>query len=76
MEARQFFFLNYEETPSLEEHKTIFSGLRIWKMALSNQIDSPPFFVSVRRLTKILSIPDYDNPLSPLPVRRPYAAMF
>jgi hypothetical protein len=27
LEARQFFFLNFKETPSQEQHKTIFSGL-------------------------------------------------
>jgi hypothetical protein len=35
LEARPFFFLNFKETPSQEEHKTIFSGLKINKMALS-----------------------------------------
>jgi hypothetical protein len=49
--------LNFKGTPSQEEHKTIFSSLKICKMALSNQIDFPA----------ILSIPEYDNSLSPLP---------
>jgi hypothetical protein len=33
MEARPVFFLNFKGTPSQEEHKTIFSGLKIKKMA-------------------------------------------
>jgi hypothetical protein len=44
MEARPFFFLNFKGTPSQEEQKTIFSGLKICKMALSDQIDFPAFF--------------------------------
>jgi hypothetical protein len=28
LEARPFFFLNFKGTPSQEQHKTIFSGLR------------------------------------------------
>ncbi len=39
-----FFFLNFKRTPSQEEHKTIFSDLKICMMALSNQIDFPAFF--------------------------------
>jgi hypothetical protein len=35
LEARPFFFLNFKGTPSKEEHKTIFSGLKINEMALS-----------------------------------------
>jgi hypothetical protein len=31
LEARPFFFLNFKETPSQEEHKTIFRGLKINK---------------------------------------------
>jgi hypothetical protein len=54
LEARPFFFLNFKGTPSQEEQKTIFGGLTICKMALTGQIDSPA------------SIPEYDNPLSPL----------
>jgi hypothetical protein len=50
MEARRFFFLNFKGTPSQEEHKTIFSSLKICKMALSNQIDFPAFF-SLRTIT-------------------------
>jgi hypothetical protein len=39
-----FFFLNFKGTPSQEEHKTIFSGLTICKMALSDQSDFPAIF--------------------------------
>jgi hypothetical protein len=35
MEAQPFFFLSFKGTPSQEEQKTIFSGLKINKMALS-----------------------------------------
>jgi hypothetical protein len=35
LEAQQLFFLNFKGTPSQEEHKIIFSGLKINKMALS-----------------------------------------
>jgi hypothetical protein len=49
LEARPFFFLNFKETPSKEEHKTIFSGLKICKMALSDLSDFPAIF----RLRKI-----------------------
>ncbi len=44
LEAHPFFFLNFKGTPSQEVQKTIFSGLMICKMALSNQIDFPAFF--------------------------------
>jgi hypothetical protein len=77
LEARPIFFLKFKGTPSQEEHKTIFSGLKICKMALSNQIDFPGFCPS----------PEDDSPefhqfrnmtihygLSLL--RRPYAVMF
>jgi hypothetical protein len=40
--------LNFKGTPQ-EEHKTIFSGLKICKMALSDKIDSPVFF-SLRKV--------------------------
>jgi hypothetical protein len=50
LEARPFFFLYFKGTPSQEEQKTIFSGLMICKMALSNQIDFPAFF-SLRKMT-------------------------
>ncbi len=44
LEALPFFFLNFKGTPSQEEHKTIFSGLRICKMTLSDQSDVPAIF--------------------------------
>ncbi len=56
-------------TPSQEEHKTIFTSLKINKMALYNQIDFLAFF-SLRKMTyQISSILEYDNPLSPLPCK-------
>jgi hypothetical protein len=36
--------LNFKGTPSQEEHKTSFSGLKICKMALSIQINFLAFF--------------------------------
>jgi hypothetical protein len=60
--------LNFKGTPSQEEQKTIFSGLTICKMALSDQIDFPVIF-RLRKMTYITgisSILEYDNPLSPL----------
>jgi hypothetical protein len=50
LEARQVFFLNFKGTPSQEEHNTIFSGLTICKMALSDQSDFPSIF-RLRKLT-------------------------
>jgi hypothetical protein len=50
LEARLFFLLNFKGTPSQEEQKAIFSGLMIFKLALSNQIDFPAFF-SLRKMT-------------------------
>jgi hypothetical protein len=38
------FFFNFKGTPSQEEHKTIFSSLKINEVALSDQIDFPAFF--------------------------------
>jgi hypothetical protein len=49
LEARLFFFLNFKLTPLQEEHKTIFSGLTICKMALSDQSD----FTAIFRLRKM-----------------------
>ncbi len=34
LEAQQLFFLNFKGSPSQEEHKAIFSGLKINKMAM------------------------------------------
>jgi hypothetical protein len=45
-----FFFLNFKGTPLKEEHKSIFSSLKICQMALSNQIDFPAFF-NLRKMT-------------------------
>jgi hypothetical protein len=50
MEARPFFFLNFKGTSSQEEHKTIFSGLKINEKALSDQSDFPAFF-RLRKMT-------------------------
>jgi hypothetical protein len=44
LEASPFFFLNFKGTPSQEEHKTIFSGLTICKVALYDQSDFPAIF--------------------------------
>jgi hypothetical protein len=58
--------LNFKGTPSQEEQKTIFSGLTIGKMALSDQSDFPAIF-RLRKMTYRNFInPEYDNPLSPL----------
>jgi hypothetical protein len=47
------FYFWILKTPSQEELKIIFSGLNINVMALSDQIDFPAFFISVRWLTTI-----------------------
>jgi hypothetical protein len=44
LEAWQIFTLYFKGTPSREEHKTIFSGLKITVMALSRQSDAPVCF--------------------------------
>jgi hypothetical protein len=41
--------LNFKGTPSKEEQKTIFSGLTVCKMALSDQSD----FLAIFRLRKM-----------------------
>ncbi len=43
LEAREVFFLNFNDTILREEHKTIYCGLRISKMTLTNQSDLPVF---------------------------------
>ncbi len=48
LEAHPFFFLNFTETPSQKEHITIFSGLKISKMALFGQSDARALFSAVR----------------------------
>jgi hypothetical protein len=50
LEAWQIFVLNFKGTPSQEEHKTIFSSLKIYVMALSDQIDFLAFY-RLRKLT-------------------------
>jgi hypothetical protein len=42
-----FFLSNFKGTPSQEEHKTIFSGLKIKKMALSGSSYALAFFSTV-----------------------------
>jgi hypothetical protein len=48
--AWQTFVLIFKGTPSQEEHKTIFSGLKIYEMALSDQIYFQTFF-HLRKMT-------------------------
>jgi hypothetical protein len=43
LEARLFLFLNFKRTPSQQEHKTTFSGLKIIVMALSDKIEFQTF---------------------------------
>jgi hypothetical protein len=50
LEARQVFQKNFNDTISREEHKTIFSGLRITEIILSNQSHFPRFFTP-RKMT-------------------------
>jgi hypothetical protein len=47
LEARPFFFSNFKGTPSQEEHKTIFSSLKINKIALSGQSGATALFSAV-----------------------------
>ncbi len=49
LDPARFSFFNFKETPSQEEHKPIFSGLTICKMALSDQSD----FQAIFRLRKM-----------------------
>jgi hypothetical protein len=42
--------LNFKGTPSQEEHKTIFSSLKIYGVVLSDQIDFAAFFC-LRKMT-------------------------
>jgi hypothetical protein len=48
MEARPFFFSNFKGITSQEEHKTIFSGLKINKTALSGQSYATALLSAVR----------------------------
>jgi hypothetical protein len=50
------FLFEFKGTPSQEEHKTIFSGLAICKMTLSDQSDFPAIF----RLRK-MTYPNFTN---------------
>ncbi len=61
------YFFYFKGTPSQEEPKTLFSGLKICKMALSNQIDFLVFF-TLHKMT-------YHNFIN-CPLRWPYAATF
>jgi hypothetical protein len=56
--ASKFFKINLKDKVSREEHKTIYSGLRIYGMALSNQSDLPPFFSPRKVNLKIGLIPE------------------
>jgi hypothetical protein len=47
LEVRPFFSSNFKGTPSQKEHKTIFSSLKISKMALSGQSDATALFSAV-----------------------------
>ncbi len=47
LEAHPFFFLNFKVTPSQKEHKTIFSCLKINKVALSGHSDAAVLFSAV-----------------------------
>jgi hypothetical protein len=49
--------------------KKIFSGLKVTKMALSDQSDFPAFLRLHKMTPGISSIPEYDNLLSPLPCK-------
>jgi hypothetical protein len=40
LKAHPFFLSNFKGTPSQKEHKTIFCGLKIIKVALSGQSDA------------------------------------
>jgi hypothetical protein len=77
VEVCLFFFMNCKGTQSQEEYKTIFSDLKICKMALSNQIDFPAFF-HLRKMTYWSFINSRIRlyAVALCHVRWPYAAMF
>ncbi len=56
------FFYDKVDKVSREEHKTISSGLRISRMALSNQSDLPAFLSSQKINLKISLIREDDLP--------------
>jgi hypothetical protein len=59
-----FFFLNFKGTPSIEEYKTIFSSVKINKMALSGYSDATTLFATLGHalfdiyIFRSLSIPE------------------
>jgi hypothetical protein len=63
-------------TPSQEEHKTIFSGLKIYEIALSDQIDFPAFF-RLRKMThrNLINSGNLTIRCRLCPIRWPYATM-
>jgi hypothetical protein len=61
--ARQgFFFFYFNDKVSREEHKPIYSGLRISGMPVSDQSDLPAFFSPRKVNLKIGLIPEDDLP--------------
>jgi hypothetical protein len=62
-----FSFWNFKGTLSQEKQKTIFSGLKICRMALSNQINFSSFFSLHKMTYRSFINSEYDNLLSPLP---------
>ncbi len=56
------FFKKFNDKVSWEEHKTIYSGLWISGMALSNQSDLPAVFSLWKVNLKISLIPEDDLP--------------
>jgi hypothetical protein len=68
--------LNFKGTPSQEEHKTIFSSLKICKMALSNQIDFPAVFNPSDDLPEFNQFQNTAIRYRLCPIRWPYTAMF
>jgi hypothetical protein len=64
LEARQFFYFYFNDTISREEHKTIYSDLRITGMALSNQSELLALF-SPRQVNLKISHHILPNPTIP-----------
>jgi hypothetical protein len=56
LEALPFFFSNFKGTPSQKEHKTIFRGLKISKMALSGRSDVTRYFQQSAILSVTLTL--------------------
>ncbi len=61
---------------SHEEHKTIYCGLGIFGIALSDQSDLPAFFSPRKVILKFLSIPAQNKPESLAPGKWLKAACF